>query len=295
MSESITPSLPPPLPATPVQDSKPRVWPAFVAFATLLIMEIIAATVVVMVIALIKYGVKFNPDKILAVASSAPGLLGSFVCTMTIAAGIALAGAWLSPVFWRDRLRLRMVPLRLPIMIMGTLGIMSVGMMLSSCMELGWFPRSSALDILDHMMKKLSLSGTIVAGLLLGLLPGLVEEMLFRGYIQTRLVARWGAMWGIFWTALMFGISHMDLMQGAFAVVVGCLLGFITVRTGSIVPAMICHAGNNTLSMLLTVTAGDVHDPTPNLVILLAGLIILPLAILYLRLRLPSAKANSAA
>lgn len=290
MNDTSAARLPPSLP-----NAKPRVWPVFVAFVTLLLLEIMAATVVLVLVALVKYGARFSADKVFASATSAPGLLGSFVCTMAIAAGIALLGARLSPEGWRDRLRLRLVPLRLPMLFMGTFGIMSVGMILSSCMELGWVPRSTALDVLDHMMKNLSLSGAILAGLLLGLLPGLVEEMFFRGYIQTRLVARWGAKWGIFWTALMFGISHMDLMQGAFAVIVGCLLGFITVRTGSIIPAMICHAGNNTLSMLLSVTAGDIHERSPNLALLVLGSFILPVAILYLRKFLPPAKTNPTA
>jgi membrane protease YdiL (CAAX protease family) len=294
MSE-IIPTLPPPLPGANPAVAKPRVWPAFVAFAVLLFMEVVAAAVVLVLIALFKYGAQVDTNKILAVAESAPGLLISFVCTMLIAAGIAFAGGWLSPEFWRERLRLRVVPLRPPILLMGTLGIMSVGMILSSCMELHWIPRSHALDVLDRMMKNLSPGGAIVAISLLGLLPGLIEELLFRGYIQTRLVARWGAAWGIFWTALLFGISHLDLMQGLFAVIVGCILGFIAYRMGSIIPAMICHAVNNLASGLIAVTAGDLTDKAANLMMLLCGLVILPLAISYLRVRLPPAKAKTAA
>lgn len=291
----VLPILPPPIPAPAVAPSKPRVWPAIVAFVALLLTELIAAAVVIVAITFLKYGSKFSAAKVDAVVASAAGLLSSFVCTMALAAGIALAGAWLSPTQWRERLRLRMVPLRAPVLIMGTLGVVSVGMILSSCMELHWVPRSHALDVLDAMLRTLSPAGGIGAVLLLGLLPGLVEELLFRGYIQTRFVARWGAAWGIFWTALMFGISHLDLMQGLFAVVVGCILGFIAHRTGSIIPAMICHAANNLASGLLSVVAGDIHDKAPNLVMLLCGLVILPLAISYLRVRLPPAPAETAA
>jgi membrane protease YdiL (CAAX protease family) len=288
-------SYPPPIPATVVAPAKPRVWPAFTAFAALLVLELIAAVVVVVGVTILQYGPKFSFDKIDTVVTSASGLLSSFVCTMAIAAGIALAGAWLSPQEWRERLRLRRVPLYASLLVMGTLGIMSVGMILSSCMELGWVPRSHALDVLDHMMRSLSPAGQVLAVLLLGLLPGLIEELLFRGYIQTRLVARWGAAWGIFWTALMFGISHLDLMQGLFAVAVGCILGFIAHRAGSIIPAMICHAANNLASGLLSVLAGDIHDKASNLAMLVCGLIILPLAILFLRRRLPPANPTATA
>jgi hypothetical protein len=295
MIETFKPIVPPPLPpATP--DFKPRVWPAFVAFVALLVLEIVVATGVVVALTFFKYGIKLKLHDVVTESQSAPGLLTSFVGTMALAAGLALAGAWLSPMFWRDRLRLRRVPLRLPILLAGTLGVMSVGMLVSALMELHWLPQSNSLDVLDHMLQGLSAPGAVLAVLLLGLLPGLVEELLFRGYIQSRLVARWGAGWGIFCTALMFGISHLDLMQGAFAVGVGCILGFITVRTGSIVPAMICHAANNTLSMVLSVTGGDDHPGRGvSLIMLLVGLVLLPLALLYLRARLPAAPGKLAA
>jgi len=291
--------LPPALPLSPPANAKPRVWPAFVAFALLLLLGILAAGVMVGFVAGFvdgfKHGAHMTEQHIRTEAIRAAGILSGFASTMAIAAGIALMGAWLSPMFWRDRLRLRPGKLQPLILIVGTLGIMSAGMILTSCMQLGWLPHSKTLDMLDHMLKELPLGGAITSGLLLGLLPGFCEELLFRGYIQTRLVARWGAVWGIFWTALMFGIMHMDLMQGLFAVVIGCLLGFITVRSGSIIPAIICHASNNLTSMLLAITTEDSHSHIANYVVLLIGLIILPLAILYLRAHLPPAKAKSAA
>jgi uncharacterized protein len=291
MNENIPIPAAPPMVAVAVP-AKPRVWTVFVAFGVLLVLEVIATIVIVLVITIAQYGVHLTPAKIGDAAISAPGILSSILCTMAIAAGITLAGTWLSPVHWRNRLSLFRVPLRLPVLVMGTLCVMSAGMILTACITLGWVPRSPALDMLTRMIKSLSLSRTIMTGLLLGLLPGMIEELLFRGYIQTRLVARWGAMWGVFWTALMFGIMHLDLMQGLFAVAVGCVLGFITVRTGSIVPAMICHASNNIISTLI---ACDIQGRTNNFALLFLGLIIMPLAIFYLHRRLPPVQAPTAA
>jgi uncharacterized protein len=291
MNEDISIPAAPPIIA-PAAPAKPRVWTVFVAFGLLLVLEVIAAIVMVVVIAIAKHGAQLTPAKASDVAISTPMILGSIICTMAIAAGITLAGASLSPVHWRNRLSLHWVPLRLPVVVVGTLGVMSAGMILTACITLGWVPRSPALDMLTRMIKSLSLSRTIMTGLLLGLLPGLIEEMLFRGYIQTRLVARWGATWGVFWTALMFGITHLDLMQGLFAAVVGCVLGLITVRTGSIVPAMICHSANNIISTLI---GGDIQARANNLVLLFLGLIALPLAVYYLHRRLPPVHAETAA
>jgi uncharacterized protein len=291
MNEDIPIPAPPPMIAA-AAPAKPRVWTVFVAFGVALVLEVIAAIAIVLVAAIIRHVSQSPPAKISAASLSPAMLLGCLVCSAAINVGIALAGAGLSPVHWRDRLRLHWVPLRLPVLAVGTLGIMSVGFILTTCIALGWVPHSPTLDMFDRMIQSLSWERTIIAGLLIGLLPGLAEELLFRGYIQTRIVARWGATWGIFWTALMFGIMHLDLMQGLFAVVVGCILGLITVRTGSIVPAMICHAANNAIGVLMP---GQIHGRTNILILLFLGLAILPLAIFYLRRRLPPAKEETTA
>ncbi len=291
MSEDI-PVLPPhPQVAAPAP-AKHRVWPVFVAFGALVVLEVIAANEVVAAIAISKYGTQLAATKFDDVAKSATGLLGNIACSMAIIAGIALGGAWLSPVRWRDRLCLHWVPLRLPILITGTLGIVSTGMIVTACMNLGWIPGSPWQDALDRMLKNLSLGRAIMVVPLLDLLPALVEEMLFRGYIQTRLVARWGATWGVFLTALMFGTGHLDEILGLRTVVNGCIYGFITVRTRSIVPAIICHAANNTISTLMV---GDTKGRTDNLLILFLCLVILPLAIFNLSRSLPPAKVTATA
>jgi uncharacterized protein len=278
-----------PIPALPragatAVPAKPRVWTVFVAFCVALVLGLIATLVIIDVVAIIKDQVD-APLRIRAAAAYSPAVfMGCVACTMFIFAGIAFAGAGFSPVRWRDRLGLHHVPLRLPVLVTSTLGIISMGLILTACINLGWAPPSPALEAFGHMIKNLSLSRTFFAGLFLGLLPGLAEELLFRGYIQTRLVARWGDMWGVFWTALMFGMSHLDLMQGLYAVAVGCMLGIITVRSGSIVPAMICHAANNLFS---TLAGCSIQGRMNNLALFFIGLIILLLAIFYLWRRLP--------
>jgi membrane protease YdiL (CAAX protease family) len=83
-----------------------------------------------------------------------------------------------------------------------------------------------------------------------GLAPGIGEELLFRGYTQTRLTHRWGRRVSIAVTSLLFAIIHFDLVQGTFVLLLGLWLGVVTERAGSIWPAIVCHAVNNSLSTL---------------------------------------------
>lgn len=48
----------------------------------------------------------------------------------------------------------------------------------------------------------------------------------------------------------MFGLLHGNLIQFVFATLVGLILGFVTVKTDSIVPAVIIHGFNNGMSVV---------------------------------------------
>lgn len=82
-------------------------------------------------------------------------------------------------------------------------------------------------------------------GLLVGaLFAGACEETLFRGAIQGT-VERRGAVHAVVVTALLFAVFHLNPWNLLSAAGLGVLLGIVTVRTGSTLPAMVCHACSN--------------------------------------------------
>ncbi|MCD0460257.1 ABC transporter permease subunit/CPBP intramembrane protease [Roseiconus lacunae] len=91
--------------------------------------------------------------------------------------------------------------------------------------------------------------GSVV--LLMALLPALCEELAFRGFIFGGLVRERGKFRAVVVTALMFGISHGVLQQSIAASLMGVVLGWITLRTGSILPCILIHVTNNALSVSL--------------------------------------------
>ena len=90
--------------------------------------------------------------------------------------------------------------------------------------------------------------------LAVGVFAPVAEEMLFRGAILRRLLdvmdgrRAWLA---IAVTAALFGIVHLNLAQGLNAFVLGLLLGWMYVRTRSIVPGIVFHLANNTVAFAL--------------------------------------------
>jgi sodium transport system permease protein len=87
--------------------------------------------------------------------------------------------------------------------------------------------------------------------LLICLAPAICEELAFRGFILSGL-RRIGHKWtAIVLTAAFFGAVHVVLQQSIAAFVVGVVLGYIAVKTGSLLPAVAYHFTHNALSVVM--------------------------------------------
>jgi len=87
--------------------------------------------------------------------------------------------------------------------------------------------------------------------LLMAALPAVCEELAFRGFIFGGLVRNQSPVRAVAVTAFMFGISHGVLQQSISASIMGVLLGWVALRTGSVLPGIMIHFGNNALSVSL--------------------------------------------
>lgn len=90
------------------------------------------------------------------------------------------------------------------------------------------------------------------AGALIGvaLLAPWVEESIFRGAVQQYWERRAGALSGIFATALLFAILHFQPYWFIQLTALGVLLGLLTYRWNSILPAFIVHSTINLWTLL---------------------------------------------
>lgn len=87
--------------------------------------------------------------------------------------------------------------------------------------------------------------------ILMAVVPAFCEEIAFRGFIFSGLLQNKGRLRAVLLTSIVFGLSHGVLQQTLAATIFGVLLGWITLRTGSILPALLVHAINNSMSMLM--------------------------------------------
>ncbi len=99
-------------------------------------------------------------------------------------------------------------------------------------------------------------SGFIISAIAAAVVPALVEEFAYRG-VFLGLLKEYGEGFCIIASSVMFALMHGNLSQIPFAFIVGLVLGFIRVKSGSIIPAMLLHFLNNFVSVVLSIVTED--------------------------------------
>ncbi len=76
------------------------------------------------------------------------------------------------------------------------------------------------------------------------------EEMLFRGTAAYGYSRRNGKVAAAVISALMFGLFHMNFLQASYAFVLGLIFAFVALNENSILPVIMMHIANNSISTL---------------------------------------------
>lgn len=84
------------------------------------------------------------------------------------------------------------------------------------------------------------------------IIPGIMEEFAFRGVILGTTRKYTSDAFAVVMNAVLFSLLHGNLRQIPFSFILGIYLAYITVYTGSVLPAMLVHAINNGLSVVLS-------------------------------------------
>ena len=125
-------------------------------------------------------------------------------------------------------------------------------------------------------------SGPMVIELLRhALLPALLEEMLFR-YIPIRLLGRRSPRAAIVVSSVLFALIHLSLFQIPYAFAAGAIFAYMTIATGSVLPAMLLHFVNNAISVMWM---REPETVVPMILIVLALLTLLSAVYIVLRRR----------
>jgi sodium transport system permease protein len=88
----------------------------------------------------------------------------------------------------------------------------------------------------------------------LALLPGVFEELTFRGFLFGSLRSVISGGWTVIASAVLFGVFHEVLFPGRLltSAFLGLVLGWVRLRTLSVLPCMVLHVTHN--GLLLTIS-----------------------------------------
>lgn len=122
----------------------------------------------------------------------------------------------------------------------------------------------SSIFLIDFIMSKLNflpdwlgetfdmLQSGWLGIICISVLGPVLEEMLFRGAITKVLLQKYSPVKAILLSALIFGIFHVNPVQVAGAMLSGLLFAWLYYKTGSLIPCILIHVLNNSLSVFLS-------------------------------------------
>ncbi|MCL2081287.1 MAG: CPBP family intramembrane metalloprotease [Oscillospiraceae bacterium] len=135
----------------------------------------------------------------------------------------------------------------------------------------------------DAVSEALTGGGFAAQFFAVGIAAPVVEELCFRGVVFNRLLY-WMPVWvaAVIQSAL-FGLIHMNMLQGLYAFVLGLVISWVYIRFRSMWLAIISHMAINMMNVFLVAAAGsfevpeaELADPTAAemLTLLIPGLVI---------------------
>lgn len=108
-----------------------------------------------------------------------------------------------------------------------------------------------------------------------------LEELLFRGAITKALLKQYDPVKAILISAFIFGIFHINPIQVVAAFFIGLLLAWVYYKTASLIPCILMHILNNSISVYLNIKYPGVDDMdalvggTANLIITCVAAVLL--------------------
>ena len=110
-----------------------------------------------------------------------------------------------------------------------------------------------------------------------GILSPIVEEMLFRGIMLNK-IRMYGDKVAIITTAIMFGLFHANFSQFFYAVGLGVIFAYVTLKTGTIKYSIILHIAINIVGSVIMPSI--VGDGSNIALIGVAGLVLIAITII---------------
>jgi membrane protease YdiL (CAAX protease family) len=106
---------------------------------------------------------------------------------------------------------------------------------------------SEARDLVDSA----SGLGVLVLVLIVAVGAPVAEELFYRGLVLRAVEKRWSTAVGLVASTVLFGVAHLQGLQLPALLLFGAVAGTLTVRSGRLGPAILCHSGFNACTLFV--------------------------------------------
>jgi len=118
-----------------------------------------------------------------------------------------------------------------------------------------------ANDITEKMLTANNIGELAVNLLIVAVLPAIGEELYFRGIIQRLLHNRWGGHVAVWVAAILFSALHFQFFGFIPRLLLGALMGYLLLWTGSMWAPVLAHFLNNGIAVLYFYLKSRVNFP----------------------------------
>jgi membrane protease YdiL (CAAX protease family) len=93
-------------------------------------------------------------------------------------------------------------------------------------------------------------TGVVLLVLIVVIGAPIVEELFFRGLLLRSIERQFGTTWAVVGSAVVFGVSHFELLQLPALIAFGVVLALLAVRTRRLGPGIFAHMAFNTVTVI---------------------------------------------
>lgn len=139
-------------------------------------------------------------------------------------------------------------PRTLGFIVSATVAMFFLALLMSHLMSSLW-PESR--KIFDSIMNTALDTDSLYGMLTLMVLAPLAEEIAFRGLILRYFRNAFGITGCIILNVIMFAVMHLNPLQSLYVLPIGAMLTYLALKYDSVIPSMLAHILNNSISVLL--------------------------------------------
>lgn len=220
---------------------------------------------------------------------------GSFMTTLA-AVATAISAAFAAFFYWliwgrkktaedQQFLQEKVIQAKPIVMItIAAVGTYYMAVLISSMIE---FVSPETMEKYNEMME-LTLGGSALFAFLAAvILAPINEECILRGLILRNLQKYFSVPVVVVLQAVMFGVFHMNWVQGIYVLPIGAALGYVAVKSRSVLPCIYMHFAYNLISFVLGVLPEFFQSNVFGIIV-----VVVSAAVLVLMYKMDSAKSG---